>query len=99
VAKVFLAAGLRRFAGGLAEVEIAAPDVRGLIDALDARFPGIGAALRSGTAIAIDGEIIGEPELEPIPPGAEVHFLPSISGGLAAAPKPLAPRDTRETSR
>ncbi len=81
MAKVFLAAGLRRFAGGLTQVDVDAPDVRGLIDALDARFPGIGDTLRSGTAIAIDGEIISEPELEPIPPDAEVHFLPPISGG------------------
>jgi molybdopterin converting factor small subunit len=86
VATVYFSAGLRRFTGGAARLEIAAPDVRGLIDALDARFPGIGAALRSGTAIAIDGEIIGEPELEPIPPGAEVHFLPSISGGSRDRP-------------
>ncbi len=82
MARVFLSAGLRRFAGGRAELEVHAPDVRGLIAALDARFPGIGDALRAG-AIAIDGEIIAEPELERIPPDAEIHFLPSIRGGRA----------------
>lgn len=73
--------------------------MRGLIDALDARFPGIGATLRNSSAIAIDGEIIGEPELEPIPPNAEVHFLPSISGGATSCPTSPSPPGTRGTSR
>ena len=85
---VFLSAGLRRFAGGLERVEIEAATVRELIDALDRRFPGIGGPLREGTAVAIDGEIIPEPLLEPIPPGSEVHFLPSISGGSSGSAGP-----------
>ena len=85
MATVFLSPGLRRFAEGAEKVEIEARTVRDLIDALDKRFPGIGERLRSGTAIAIDGEIIADPLLEPIPPGSEIHFLPSISGGSGAA--------------
>ena len=81
MATVFLSAGLRRFAGGVERVEVEAATVRELVDALDRRFPGIGDRLRDGTAVAIDGEIIPDPLLEPIPPGSEVHFLPSISGG------------------
>lgn len=81
MATVFLSAGLRPYAGGVERIEIDAPTVRALVDALDARFPGIGEQLRSGTAVAIDGEIISDPLLEPIPAGSEVHFLPSISGG------------------
>ena len=88
MATVFLSAGLRRFAGGLERVEIEAATVRELIDALDRRFPGIGDPLRGGTAVAIDGEIISEPLLEPIPPGSEVHFLPSISGGSSGSAGP-----------
>ena len=89
VATVFLSAGLRRFAGGVERIEVEAASVRDLIDALDRLFPGIGEQLRGGTAVAIDGEIISEPLLEPIPPGSEVHFLPSISGGSSG---PAGPR-------
>jgi hypothetical protein len=32
-------------------------------------------------AVAIDGEIIEDPLLEPIRPESEIHFLPRISGG------------------
>ncbi len=88
MATVFLSPGLRRFADGAEKVEIEARTVRDLIDALDRRFPGIGERLRSGTAIAIDGEIITDPLLEPIPPGSEIHFLPSISGGSGASARP-----------
>lgn len=62
-------------------MEIEAANVRALIAALDARFPGLGAQLREGTAVAIDGEIINDPLLEPIEPESEVHFLPPVSGG------------------
>lgn len=62
-------------------MEIDAKTVRELYTALDERFPGVGTQLREGSAIAIDGEIIGEPLLERLEPDSEVHFLPPISGG------------------
>lgn len=81
MATVFLSPALRPFAGGAERVEVQARNVRELVEALEARFPGIGEQLRAGTAVAIDGEIISDPFLEPVPPDGEVHFLPSISGG------------------
>ena len=81
MARVFLASTLRRFTGGVEEVEIDAATVRLLIAELDRRFPGLGQHLRSGLAVAIDGEIIGEAMYEPVPEDAEVHFLPAIGGG------------------
>ena len=81
MARVFLASTLRRFTGGVEEVEIEAPTVRSLIAELDRRFPGLGEHLRSGLAVAIDGEIISDAIYEPVPEGAEVHFLPPMGGG------------------
>jgi molybdopterin converting factor small subunit len=78
---VVLSSRLARFAGGVEQVDVDARNVRQLIDALDERFPGLGEKLRSGSAIAIDGEIINEPLLEAIEPDSEIHFLPPISGG------------------
>ena len=81
MARVFLASALRRFTGGVEEVEIEAATVRSLIKELDRRFPGLGEHLSSGLAVAIDGEILADAIYEPVPEGAEVHFLPPIGGG------------------
>ena len=83
MARVFFATGLRRLVGGAESVEVPARDLRELLAALDARFPGLGAQLGPGIAIAIDGEILPREEalLEKLAPRAEVHFLPQIGGG------------------
>ena len=71
----------RAFADGTTHLEIAARDVRELLAALDRQYPGLGARLRTRTAIAIDGEIFQEPFLERIGADSEVYFLPAIEGG------------------
>ncbi len=81
MAKVLLTGGLCRIAGGEREVVVEAGNVRELLRALDARFPGFAQACEQNMSIAIDGDIIQEPLLEPIEPDSEIHFLPSISGG------------------
>jgi molybdopterin synthase sulfur carrier subunit len=81
MATVTLPASFGPWTGGAEQVDIDARDVRQLIRALDERFPGLGVKLGDGVAIAIDGEIINDPLLEPIEPDSEVHFLPPISGG------------------
>ena len=82
MARIILTSGLgNQFAGGETEFEIEAPNVRRLIAALEARYPGIGAELEREMAVAIDGEIFQDPYLEPIAPNSEVYFLPRIGGG------------------
>ena len=82
MARIILTSGLgNQYAGGQTELEIEAPDVRRLIAALEARYPGIGAELEREMAVAIDGEIFQDPYLEPIAPDSEVYFLPRIGGG------------------
>lgn len=82
MAKVFLPDELANtFAAGVREHEIEAGDVRELVRALDARFPGIRARLERGTAVAIDSEIYPDWLLQAIGPDAEVRFLPAIRGG------------------
>ena len=81
MARVIFGSALRRFTGGVEEVEVEAATVRSLINALDERFPGLGEHLKSGLAVAIDGEIMTDALYEPVPAGAEVHFLPPIGGG------------------
>ena len=62
-------------------VEVEAASVRQLLGELDQRFPGIVADLESGMSVAINGDIVADALYEPLPPDAEVHFLPPISGG------------------
>ncbi|MBK8957323.1 MAG: MoaD/ThiS family protein [Proteobacteria bacterium] len=82
MAKVVLPLDVARaFANGETQVEVEASDVRSLLRALDQRFPGIGQRLRTGTAVAVDGEIFQDPYLEAVKPDSEVYFLPAIEGG------------------
>lgn len=81
--KVRFASSLRPITG-VAETTVdsdQAPTVRRLIRVLDERYPGIGEHLGEGTAVAIDGDIIPDAIYEDIPDGAEIDFLPAISGG------------------
>lgn len=67
---------------GVTEITSEAPTVKALIQELDGQYPGVAEALQSGGfAIAIDGEVIAHPTYEPIPDGAEVHFIAAIQGG------------------
>lgn len=66
--------------GGEREVEVAAANVRELLESLESRFPGSLDAL-GRSAVAIDGQIYQDAYLEPLPPGAEVFFMQRIEGG------------------
>ncbi len=73
--------GLRAHCEGCARVEVEAVSVRGVLAALEARFPGFGAALGENVAVAIDGEVFQDPLYEAVAPESELHFLPALSGG------------------
>ncbi|QUD86222.1 MoaD/ThiS family protein [Phenylobacterium montanum] len=81
MARVSISSDGRGFTGGMGELELAATDVRGLIHALDARFPGLGDYVQRRMAIAIDGEIHQDAWAEPLRPDAEVFLIPRIGGG------------------
>jgi molybdopterin converting factor small subunit len=81
LARVILSGTLRQLAGGDAQVEIEARDVRQLLRALGERYPALAPHLDSGYAIAIDGEIFQDAWFAPIEENSEVHFVPAIRGG------------------
>jgi molybdopterin converting factor small subunit len=78
---VVLTGSLREIAGSDAEIEIDASNVRDLLRELETHVPGISQKVEDGLSIALDGDIIQDPMLEPIGPNTEVHFLPPIRGG------------------
>lgn len=73
---------------GEQEVELSASTLGDLVRSLDDRFPGIGPRITEGDRLVswmsfvIDGELAGRSFLTPIPPNAEIHFIPAIAGGL-----------------
>ncbi len=71
----------RTFAAGVTEHVVDARDVRALVRELERSFPGIGARLATGLAVAIDGEIFQDWFLQEIGADSEVYFLPAIEGG------------------
>ena len=71
--------------GGTSRVEVEGRNVRQVLRALDEMFPGLVDELKATTAIAIDGEIIGQrledAVLERVQPDSEVYFIPAVAGG------------------
>ena len=80
---VILTDGLaKRYTGGAKEIDVEAGSVRGVVKALEERFPGIAEALNpDAMSVAIDGEIYQYALLEPVGEDSEVCFLPRIGGG------------------
>ena len=74
------------FPGAVRRVEVAASSVGEMIDALDGRWPGMRDRLCDSTPrirrhinIFVEGERAGLGT--PLPPGARVFVIPSITGG------------------
>ena len=82
MAKVVFTSGFaRRYTGGVREFEVEAKNLRGVLKAMDALFPGLGVHLEEETTVAINGEYHETGYFQPVPPGAEVFFIPRIEGG------------------
>lgn len=64
-----------------AEVRLEAADYRQLVHSLVRRYPRLEEDRLFDMAVAIDGEIIQDPLLEPVGDESEVHFLFRIEGG------------------
>ena len=80
--KVVLSTGTSHaHTGGEKEFEVDARNLRGVIKAMDDRFPGLGAYLEEETSVAIDGQIQETTYFRLLEADAEVYFLPKIEAG------------------
>jgi molybdopterin synthase sulfur carrier subunit len=85
--RVFIPPQLRSLTNDLTEVDITGTNVRQVIDALDAKHPGIrsrlceGDELKPGLTVAIGRRMGTLGLLEKVDENSEVHFLPAIGGG------------------
>ena len=81
MARVVVGSECWPFTGGASEFDIEATTVRGVIAALDARFPGLGEFVDRKMAFAIDGEIHQDAWFSPVGPDSEIYLIPKIGGG------------------
>jgi sulfur-carrier protein len=87
MATVWIPPLMRELTGGLEQVTVPGEKVRELVNALEARYPGIGArlvqddALRLGIVLTIDGVANRQGLRARVGPDSEVHFVPAIGGG------------------
>jgi chorismate-pyruvate lyase/molybdopterin converting factor small subunit len=85
---VWIPALMRNLTAGQETVQIRGGTVREVIDALDAKCPGLKSRLcvndqlRPGLAIVIDTEVARGGLTESVGEASEVHFIPAISGGM-----------------
>ena len=81
MARVFFPEHLAQFTNGIRELDANVSSFRELLAHLERRFPGIEVRIVGKVAVAIDGDIIHDPFLDPIGPDSEVYFLHRIEGG------------------
>lgn len=87
MATVYIPAQWRDLTGEVASLEVPGSSLGEIIDALEARFPGVAARAREGGALAaglsasIDGAIASRGMRSPVKAASEIHFLPAIGGG------------------
>jgi hypothetical protein len=81
MARVLVTAGeCDEFTGGLRDFQVDAADVRSLMRALEARFPGLSRLMESRVNLAVDGVIIPA-WTGPLRPDSEVALVPRMGGG------------------
>ena len=81
MARVLFLGSQRRYTGGEAETQVDAADFRTLATELLRRYPGFPAAELERCTVAIDGEIVSSPFLEPLGAQTEVRFLHRLAAG------------------
>lgn len=87
MAVVWIPALIRPLTEGKSQVEVAGENVREIVEALEARYPGVADRLvedgriRPGLSVAVDGAVGNKGLREPVGPESEVHFVPAMTGG------------------
>ncbi len=72
---------LRSAAGGAAQVDVEAVNIRELLTGLGDAHPKLKPIIDKGVAVSIDGQIYRDAWFQPISPDSEVHVLMPLAGG------------------
>jgi molybdopterin converting factor small subunit len=90
MARVVLTSNLRRYTGGITEIDAEGERVCDLLSALDEKLPGLRhyvvndqGALRRHVNIFVDGEAVGDRARlsDALQPSSTIHILQALSGG------------------
>ncbi len=80
--KVVLTSGTaQQYTGGKTAIDVEASNVRQMVKALEAKYPGLGSEIETAMSVAIDGVILPDPFLETVNEDSEIFVLPKIGGG------------------
>ena len=88
---VYIPTPFRRATANAERVEVDAADVKGLLEALEARFEGLRGLIRNEAGdvhhhvnLYVNGEEIGslQGQATRLEPGDEVSIIPALAGGL-----------------
>jgi molybdopterin synthase sulfur carrier subunit len=85
--RIFIPPLLQALTNEVKEIEVSGANVRQAIAELETRYPGVqerlcdGDALKTGLAVAVDGNVSSLGLLQKLRTDSEVHFLPAIGGG------------------
>lgn len=88
MAVVWIPPLIRPLTEGKSQVVVDGENVRAIVEALEARYPGVAARIvednriRPGLSVAVDGTVGNKGLREPVGPNSEVHFVPAMTGGL-----------------
>ena len=91
MATVFIPSLMQSLTDGKHTVEVSGFNVRQIVENLEKAHPGIKERLvennriKPNISVAVDGEVTPMGMLEKVGEDSEVHFLPAIGGGAAAA--------------
>lgn len=87
MATIFIPSQMREMTDGVECMEIDATNVKQIVEALEANYPGmrarlcIGDALSPALQVSIDGQMSTRGLAAKVKPKSEVHFVPAIGGG------------------
>jgi hypothetical protein len=81
VARIVFLPAQQRYTGGVAEIRVDAADFRAAAAEIARRFPGFPAEELRRCTVAIDGELVSAPYLEPLGECSEVLFIGRLAAG------------------
>lgn len=79
--EVHLWSGLRSLVGGQDVIEVEATNVGQVIAGVAAIYPELADYLEENVSVAVNGRIIADSLVEPVPEGAEVWLMQRLRGG------------------
>ncbi|MBP8925060.1 MAG: hypothetical protein KBG75_04345 [Pseudomonadales bacterium] len=81
MARIVFLAGQQAWTGGIADIEVDAANFRDVVAAILQRFPSFPQQELWGCAVAIDGEIVSKPLLEPLSASSVLILMRRIAAG------------------